>query len=187
MKKTIMTIIAIGISTITFAQEKIKINTDKSVVNWFGSNLMGFNNHHGTVLFKEGAFVKTDNKITGGSFTIAMTTIANVDGGYNEGLVKHLKDPDFFDVEKFPTAHLAITNIKYVSSTSVSITANLTIKGITHAVDFEAELDYDRKEMIANLIIDRTKWDIIYGSYQVVNIKDHIIDHQIKFKVEIRI
>lgn len=51
---------------------------------------------------------------------------------------KHLSSPDFFDVAKFPTATFVSTAVR-ASGSSAQITGNLTIKGITKPVTFEAK------------------------------------------------
>ena len=57
------------------------------------------------------------------------TTIAALD--------EHLKKPDFFDADKYPTAHFEATTIR-ASGKSARITGNLTLKGVTKSVVLEA-------------------------------------------------
>jgi polyisoprenoid-binding protein YceI len=52
----------------------------------------------------------------------------------------HLKSPDFFDVENFPTIGFASTGIDKHGSDFV-LHADVTIKGVTKPVDFELEFD----------------------------------------------
>ena len=52
----------------------------------------------------------------------------------------HLKSPDFFDAEKYPTMTLASTGIEADGKDYV-LRTDLTIKGITKPVDFELEFD----------------------------------------------
>ena len=76
----------------------VGINVEKSIVNWKGSMLFSFGEHYGTVNFKEGSLEFKNDEIIGGSFVVDMNTMVNTDGDYNEGLVNHLKNEDFFDV-----------------------------------------------------------------------------------------
>ena len=46
-------------------------------------------------------------------------------------LVHHLKDPDFFEVDKFPFSTIAITRVASLHDDIKEVTRNLTIKGIT--------------------------------------------------------
>lgn len=167
------------------AQNKVQLNTQNSTIYWMGSSLLGFNNHHGTVKFSEGYLLLAEEKISGGSFTIDMTTIANVDGGYNKGLVDHLKDPDFFDVFLFPTAKLMINQVIYESKQHVLIKADLSIKNVTKPIEFKAQLDYEKKELLTEFSIDRTQWNIVYASNLVTNVKDKMLSNEIKFKVQL--
>lgn len=187
MKNIITTIILIiGFSQCTYAQKEILLDTQKSQIYWMGSKFLGFNNHHGTVQFSEGKLITNEDKITGGDFVINMHTIANIDGGYNDGLVKHLKDRDFFDVPSHPTATLVITKIDYEDGTHLKTQADLTIKGVTMPIEYTAEIDYEQRKMTADFSIDRTRWNITFGSQLITSIKDHIISDEIEFKVALR-
>ena len=145
---------------------KIAINLEKSVVKWKGSMLFSFGNHFGTVDFKAGSLEFENNEIKDGSFVVDMTTIVNTDGDYSEDLVNHLKNEDFFDVEKFPYANIKITSATKKEEGQYSITADLTIKGITHPITFTSEVKINGEEFIgtASFKIDRTKWGVKYGS-----------------------
>ena len=100
MKNRILFIIITICSIVySYAQEQLLINPSKSELKWFGVNVLNIGGHHGIVHFKEGHFIKKNNKITGGSFTIDINTIASIEDNkvdYDNGLVKHLKNEDFF-------------------------------------------------------------------------------------------
>ncbi len=51
----------------------------------------------------------------------------------------HLKSPDFFDVEKFPTLTFKSTRVSKESDGVVAVTGDLTIHGVTRNVVFELE------------------------------------------------
>ena len=54
----------------------------------------------------------------------------------NEGREKHLKSPDFFDVEKFPTLTFASTAVvKGSSADSMTLKGDLTMHGVTKPVE----------------------------------------------------
>lgn len=46
----------------------------------------------------------------------------------------HLKSPDFFDVEKFPTMKFVSTKVEKAGNNKLKATGNLTIKGVTKQV-----------------------------------------------------
>ena len=68
------------------------------------------------------------------------------------------------------------------------IVADLTIKGITHDIEFEADVDIDglNYQATANIVIDRTKWDIRYNSGKFFkDLGDKLILDKIKFDVSL--
>ncbi len=182
MKKA-TTLLFLFCSIVSFSQQEVLINTKASIVNWKGSMLFSFGGHHGTVNFKDGKIIKTNDKITGGNFTVDMTSLINTDGDYSEDLVKHLKDEDFFNVKKYPTSKLVITRVEYQNNGQLKMHANLSIKGITKSVLFEAKLNSDSTKLEAKFKIDRTDWNILYGAKGVVKVKDYAISDAIEFDV----
>lgn len=187
MKKIILAfIVSTSFSISLSAQKELKIAIEKSIVNWKGSQLFGFGSHYGTVKFKEGKLIDINNKIIGGTFVIDMSTIINTDGDYSEDLVGHLKNEDFFDVEKHPMAKLVITNVEYdKDGLQLNTKADLTIKGVTRPIKYTAVLNEKHTQMTAKFIIDRSDWNVTYGSRGVEKVKDYIISDAIEFKVEL--
>ena len=51
----------------------------------------------------------------------------------------HLKSPDFFDAEQFPTLNFKSTAIKHTSEGELAVTGSLTIRGVTREVVFNVE------------------------------------------------
>ena len=51
----------------------------------------------------------------------------------------HLKSPDFFDVEKFPTLSLKSTRISLVRDGALAVEGDLTIRGVTRKELFSVE------------------------------------------------
>ncbi len=181
-KNIILLVIAMSGIVNSYAQETLNIDTSKSDIKWFGEYTFYFGGHNGTIDFKEGYFIKTNDVITGGEFVIDMNSIKcldieNEEG--KEGLVNHLKDPDFFDVANYEQAKLVITKVEYHNQTEMRIEADLTIKGITLPINFRAKVNFSNKQMTTRFKIDRTRWGINYNS----NIKDNAISDAIGFEV----
>ncbi|WP_353780003.1 YceI family protein [Winogradskyella sp. 3972H.M.0a.05] len=184
---TMCTLIALNAqTTIIDTSEKLDIDITKSQLKWIGEYTFYFGGHEGIVDFKEGYFIKNGDVITGGKFVIDMHSIACTDNGEidrDSGLVDHLKDEDFFEVNNFPEATMVITNVSYENNTRLKIFANLTIKGITHAINFRAEVDYEKEELIAKFKIDRQRWGIDYNS----KLRDGAISDAIGFEATVRL
>jgi len=182
VKKLFLCIAFVAITQV-YAQEQLAINTSKSEIKWSCDYSFYFNGHYGFVSFQEGHFIKTSDMITGGSFVIDLNTIqaTDMEAEGNKNLSAHLKDPDFFDVKKYPKAKLVITKIKYHDATHFLAEADMTIKGITEPVKFQATLNFEEKTMTTKFKIDRTRWGITYNS----TIKDSAISDAIGFEVKI--
>lgn len=160
--KTIALALFMAVGTIATAQEK-KIDVAKSTIKWVGTKVGG--THEGTVNFKSGTLLLKKGKVTGGNFTIDMESIAVTDlqaGRGKEKLEGHLKNDDFFATDKHPTAILAFKTIGDKGNNVYSITADLTIKGITKPVTFD--LTVNGNTASSNFKIDRSKYDIKFKS-----------------------
>jgi len=143
------------------AQTK-KIDASKSKIVWIGKKVTG--QHEGIVKFKDGYIVFKNDKVAGGTFTADMTSLVNTDqtGSSKAKLEGHLKSDDFFGVDNFHNSTLVFKSIGAKDKNTYSVTADLTIKGITNPVKFDFIVD--GKKATAALKIDRTKYDIKYGS-----------------------
>ena len=107
---------------------------------------------------------------------------------YNQMLVDHLKNEDFFNTKEFPVATFKITNAKRGDKNLYKIYSDLTIKGITHAVNFDAYVDINGEifSAKAKITIDRTKWDIKYGSGSFFeNLGDKMILDDVEFDISL--
>ncbi len=49
---------------------------------------------------------------------------------------KHLKSPEFFDVEKFPTITFTSTSVKEVAKGKLEVTGDFTLHGVTKRITF---------------------------------------------------
>jgi len=185
MKKIIFLLLVTNISTAQIMSEKIlEIDTSKSTIKWIGEYTFYFGGHDGTINFEQGHFIKNGDVITGGDFIIDMTSIKCndiEDLEANEGLVNHLKDPDFFDVSNHKKARLSITKVEYHDQNKMRIEADMTIKGKTLPINFQAEVDYKKEEMTTRFKIDRRRWNIVYES----SLQDGGISDAIGFEVTI--
>ncbi|GHO48119.1 YceI family protein [Ktedonospora formicarum] len=64
---------------------------------------------------------------------------------------EHLRSPDFFDAQRYPTITFESTRVRRTSAKSCSVTGNLTLRGITRTVSFQVEFrGYSRDPMADN-------------------------------------
>lgn len=163
--KNLATLVIVAFMTFSFTTkdgDKKEIKLESSKVVWKGYKVTG--SHEGIISIKSGHLNFDKDILTGGSFKIDMSTITATDleGEYKGKLEGHLKSDDFFGVEKFPTATLHFTKVKSVGKNSYEVTGNITIKGKTETVSFNVSV-YGNKANVS-LKIDRTKFDVRYGS-----------------------
>lgn len=142
--------------------EKKEVKTEESVVTWKAYKVTG--SHTGTVNLTEGALMFDEGKLTGGDFTVDMTTLVSTDleGEYKGKLEGHLKSDDFFGVATHQYAKLVFTNVQVSGKNSYEVKGDLTIKGITKAISFDVSV-YGSKAT-ATLKVDRAEYDVRYGS-----------------------
>ena len=86
----------------------------------------------------------------------------------DEKLTGHLKNPDFFDVKKYPTIKFESTKIE-VSDDKSTIIGKLTILDKTVEVKIPTTNEIDDKSLTvkADFKIDRTKWGMNYGKGKI--------------------
>jgi polyisoprenoid-binding protein YceI len=168
--------------------QKYSIDIKESVVAWKGFMLIGSNGHTGYVYISKGELMIENGQLMGGTAEVNMNTIVDDKYRSDNNLIQHLKDPDFFDVEKFPISTFAITKVESTNSENKKITANLTIKGITQPVTFPAKIAVKDGivKMNGKLVIDRTQWNVRYNSGKFYNIlADETISDDIEFNINI--
>jgi polyisoprenoid-binding protein YceI len=177
------------ISSSSVTKEKYDIDIKQSLVTWKGS--MAFpsqRGHTGYVSMSKGELMIDKDQLVGGSVIIDMTTITDPVHGSDNSLINHLKDPDFFDVKKFPVSSFAITRVAAGTDENIEVTGILTIKEITHSVTFPAKIDVKGGVINANgkLKIDRTRWDVLYQSGKFYdNLVNGAISDDIEFDLKI--
>jgi polyisoprenoid-binding protein YceI len=160
--KSIALAFVVALSTLAVTAQTKKVDVSKSTINWVGKKVTG--EHSGTVALKSGALVFKKNALTGGTFTVDMTTLTSTDltGEYQGKLNGHLKADDFFGTDKFPTSTLVFKTIAAKGNDVYTVTADLTIKAKTNPITFD--ITVKGNAATTALKIDRTKYDIKYGS-----------------------
>mgnify|MGYP001224108478 CR=1 FL=1 len=191
MKKlATLLVLVIAIATAGFASNgkddkaTYSVDTKASKVYWTGKKVAG--EHTGYVLIESGKVHVSNNAVTSADIKMDMTSIevTDLEGEWKDKLVAHLKNDDFFSVDKHAEAEFKITSFE-----NNKVVGDLTIKGITNEVSFPAEVKIEGNVLTASgtASIDRTKWDIKYGSGKFFSgLGDNMIKDEFEIKFELK-
>ena len=146
-------------------KKNYSVDVQASTVTWKGYKVTG--KHHGSVQLKDGSVIMEGGQLMGGEFVMDMTsiTVEDLSGDMKNKLEGHLKSDDFFGVATHETATLKINDVKATDG-GYLVTADLTIKGITNPIEFNATTKSDSGKVYAtaDIKIDRSKFNVRYGS-----------------------
>jgi len=161
------------------------LDTERSALRYHAEKIVG-NSHNGNVGLKRGNMDFENNKFVNGEFIIDMTDI-NEDNN-NEMFLNHIRSEDFFDIEKYPESKLVLTSVeKTENPNEYQITGDLTIKDKTNEIEFPAIINSsDPLNIKAEFEIDRTRWDVIYGSGSFFDdLGDKAIRNEIEYSLDL--
>jgi len=143
-----------------------KVDVKGSTVKWTAYKVTG--KHFGKISLKTGSIEMSKTKLSKASFEVDMTTltIEDITGEYADKLKGHLLSDDFFSVEKHKTAKFVSTKIVPNGKGGFSVTGDLTIKGITKPITFDAAVKNEGGKIVGTsaIKVDRTNYDIKYRS-----------------------
>ena len=171
-----------GVAT---ADNIYNIENTQSQITWTGREV-STSSHYGTLDFVSGNFEISNGAIVNGEFIVDMTSINNQDmeGDSKARLEGHLKSDDFFSVESYPTAAISINSSELISDGKWNVSADLSIKGFTHPVNFEMISSEDGWS--ANLVFDRSKYDVRFRSGSFFeNLGDKLIYDDIELSINL--
>lgn len=212
MKKSILAIAFLALTTISCKTDKKKLDTSaavkeeikienpidsykaniaESTITWVGSK-KPVGTHNGDIKILNGVFDVKNGDLKAGEFTIDMKSINCTDLDANTGKDKlegHLKNVDFFDVENFPTAKFVVTN-SITNGDKLNVTGNFTLKGVTKSITIPATIYKENnnihfKSDVFNL--DRTDFGVNYKSKKInAALKDKFINDLIELCFDIK-
>jgi polyisoprenoid-binding protein YceI len=127
-----------GLSVTAAAADPVvyKVDPDHSGVGFtirhFVSNVNGrFKDFDGVIKYD-----KANPAASSVSFTVQAKSI-DTD---NDDRDNHLRSPDFFDAEKFPTWTFTSTSVKAVDADTLEVTGDMTIKGVTRKMTIPVDV-----------------------------------------------
>lgn len=187
--KTSFLVLLLGLFALSFTavDTTYQVDAKQSKLGWLGRKIGG--EHSGGLNLSKGTLQWDGKQLKGGSFEIDMTSITNTDitdKGYSQKLVDHLKSDDFFSTSKHPKATFVITKVSPAANNQQLVKGKLTIKGITHEVEFPAVVQTKGNQLTATakIIVDRSLYDVRYGSQSFfADLGDKAIDNEFELQV----
>jgi polyisoprenoid-binding protein YceI len=172
------------------------VETEGDEINWEGYKTYSDDVHTGTLQVQEGEFQIEGGSIVSGKFVIDMNSIVNGDiesEEYRTKLEGHLKSPDFFSTEEFPTATFALTSVEANENAEDGSThtfkGNLMMRDQEKNITFPVKVTMDGDNVMIStpeFVIDRTQWGVEFHSSGVTGLaKDQLIDDNIKLKINL--
>ena len=160
--------------------EVLAVNLETSKVDWKAFHKGGFAPRWGTLSLTSGEVSVEGEELTAGDFVIDMKSLKVDPASVTEkdkksaDLEAHLKNADFFDVEKNPTAAFKITNVaaldtaatEAIEGANKTVSGNLTLKGKSLNVSFPAKVTVANgtASIQAKFTVNRADWDIKFGT-----------------------
>lgn len=178
MKNTInILFVIISLSVSSKAQSVFKANPENSKFSWTGYASVGNYAPTGTIKLSAGSLVFDGKTISKAVFEFDMKTITHE----NKDLQNHLRNEDFFDVEKFPKATFTLEKI-----TGNQAVGFLKIKDVQQRISFPINFKKSAKEIQIQAIINvnRTDFGIKYNS---TNFFSNLGDYAIKDNFELKL
>ncbi len=148
-----------------FGPESSKVEFKGAKVT--GSHLGGFKSFKGEVLMGD--------KPETGKVNLSLDTATIF--ADSEKLTGHLRSPDFFDAEKFPTATFTSTTIAPAEGGKHTVTGDLTMHGVTKQISFPATISVSGETVTAQseFSINRKDFGIVYPGMPDDLIRDDVI------------
>ncbi len=134
----------------------------RSLLRWTGYGEVGEYSLSGMLTVGSGYVRMDSNGISAGELVVDMRSLAHD----NAQLVEHLKNNDFFAVDRFPQARFTITSATPLVNDTCSVLGDLSIRGVTKPVRFSARVarQGDGCTVSGTLVLDRTAFGVKYGS-----------------------
>jgi|AntRauTorcE11898_2_1112593.scaffolds.fasta_scaffold25501_2 polyisoprenoid-binding protein YceI len=165
---------------------EVPVDITKSIIKWRGTKFLGAGSHEGTVRFKKGTLLFSDDQLAGGEFTVDMKTIYNTDIPKDDpiprkNLTSHLNSD--FETNEFSTASFIITQVDPGEANTFQITGDMTIRGITKSITINTTEAKKGKEFTTQFAFDRFDWKIGEGGSWL---EKKVVDAEITLSVIIK-
>lgn len=172
----VVTALALGTISSQVLAESVTLDKEASKIEFVGSKSDGKH---------DGGFKKFDAKANA-DFEAPENSSLNVEidtnslWSDNQKLTNHLKNPDFFDVRKYPKITFESTKVVPGEEGKGKIVGKLTMLGETKEIEIPVKTEVTEQQITVNadFKLDRTKWGMNYGQGKVNNdvaVKAHLV------------
>ena len=165
----------------------------EGTVNWSGTHTVDKSGHEGTITVASGMLMVNQGQIISGKVTLDMNSIGVTDikdPGERKDLESHLKDSDFFETNKFPTAEFVIDEVLPGNQPNFNwvLSGKLTMKGKTAPVNIPVKVSIEGDVLRAEspaFPINRTTWGVNFHSGILGTVKDKMIDDMVPISLKL--
>ncbi len=161
--------------------KELTVDAAATTIKWRATHKGGMAPRFGTLSVTNGTLAVDNGKVTGGSFVVDVNSLKVDSASVTEkgkkatDLEGHLKNPDFFDVAKYPTAKFEITGVtpfdaakdkSELEGATNMVSGNLTIKDKVVNITFPAKITVTETgaDVQAKFSVDRTTWGLNLGA-----------------------
>lgn len=139
LKTLAATLLAAGLAAPAFAApQPVEIDLSHTRV-WFYVNHLGFSDMYGDFT-KFDIDLKLDTENLANSSVNASIDTSTVDMRH-DGLNRHLKNADFFNVEQHPQMRFETTSVTAAGEGKLAVAGNLTLVGVTRPVTLDVTVN----------------------------------------------
>jgi len=136
----------------------------------------------------EGALAMDERDPSGGRVDVVIDA-ASIDTGV-EQRDAHLRSPDFFDVEHYPTIAFTSTRVQKDASGAVKVAGDLTMHGVTRPVTLDVDYAGSAKDpwggvragFSARATLDRKDWGLTYN--QLLETGSVLVGENVEIAIE---
>ena len=165
----------------------------EGTVNWSGSHTIKKDGHQGTIAVESGQLLVSQGRVLSGKVILDMNSISVTDikdPGGRRDLESHLKDSDFFEVNKFPKAEFEFYEVlpSTMANFNWVLSGNLTMKGNTLPVNIPVKISIEGDVLRAEspaFPINRTQWGVNFQSGILGTARDKMIDDMVPLTLKI--
>ena len=177
MRFTAIAVLMIGSLNVSRAADKLELDSENSKIEFVGKKSDG--SHTGG--FKKFTADSVADFEKPGNGSLSMEIDASSLWSDNEKLTSHLKNPDFFDIRKYPKITFKSTGVVAGEQEGkATIKGDLTLHGKTAEIEVPCDVKVTDQSVTvdAKFVIDRTRWGMTYGEGKVnndVDVKAHLV------------